>query len=104
MINETEQQHDVESEYFDKIQPDKEQNGNHIDSYDDKIQPQTSIERLKAQPIDGACTQASLTIGPPKSLIMFDAEDRLVHISTVDGPLQWYIQTKLRTRILHVYQ
>lgn len=48
MINEAEEQEDVETEYFDHIQLENEQAGNHMDSKGKETKPLTAGKLLKA--------------------------------------------------------
>lgn len=78
MINETEEQGDVETEYFEQSQPGKEETGKPLHSHGKDIEQRTSTELLDAQANDQEYTQASLSSGVPKSTFVFDTEDILL--------------------------
>lgn len=78
IIDGTEDEHDAETEYFDRNQARKDQTGDHIDSRHEETQQVTVRELLNAQTNDCSCTQKALTIGLLKYMFSFDTEDVLV--------------------------
>lgn len=85
MIYETEEQHDLETEYFDKEHAGKEQTGKYMDSRGEEIQPQTLRELLDAQANDRTYTQAALAAGLQMSIFTFETDGAFVLISPIDG-------------------
>lgn len=55
MINETEEQKHVKTEYFDQAQPDNEQAGNHGDTSGKETKPPTVKKVLKSLTSERAC-------------------------------------------------
>lgn len=56
MNDETEEHDEAKTEYFDKVQPGKEQVGNNMDSNREETQPPTLRELLNALENNRACT------------------------------------------------
>lgn len=85
MIYETEEQRNVEAEYFDQYQRDNEQADKRMVIPGKEMKPPTLRELLHTQAKDGAWTKAALGIGHWKSMFTFDMEGALVQGSLVDG-------------------
>lgn len=74
-----------------------------MDSYGKEISQPTLNETFEAQAIDCTCSQAALTIVIPKYMFTFSTEGALAWIWPIDGALQLYISTRLRTRIIFLH-
>lgn len=95
MISATEEQEDVETEYFDYDQPGNEQTGNQRDNNGEETKTLTLRGLLEALANDRACIQAVLTIDPAECTFTFDPEGALLQISPIDGAAQRYISRTL---------
>lgn len=93
MIDGTEEQHNIETDYFDQDQPSKKQTSNHMDSDGEEMLPPTLSEQWNVQANDSACTQAAVTIWLLKFTFSVDTDGMLVRISPIDGTTQQYIPT-----------
>lgn len=102
MIDETEEQDDVKTDYFGGDQAGKKQTGNSMDITCEAIKPPTLMELLGAKANDLSCSQAALTIGLLKSMLTFGTEVCLVRFSPIDGESQRLFTTTLKPKIFQL--
>lgn len=80
MINETEEQLDIETKYFDRDQKPVEK-VNHMYSYGKNVQLLMVRKLSGARRTDCLWKHAALTVRLPRSVIFLDAEDSLLCLS-----------------------
>lgn len=102
MVDETKEQHDVETGYFGKDQPGKEQSGNQIDRNGEKKPPPALTELLDTQATDRSYTQAALTIGPPTAMFTFHTKSALFQVLSINGISEHHILAKIPKDILQL--
>lgn len=103
MVDDTKEQHDVETEYRYKEQLSDELTSNNRDSHRKEKRKTTLAEVLDEQENDRACTPAALTVVLLNFMFPFHTSGALPKILPIDGGPQRNILLKSQPSMLHLF-